>query len=82
MQTKLLGTLVATASLLALQASAFAQTATLHPKAPSASHATPSGRPLYNQPIYNQVSPQQFNAQDDYRNGGVSADSARGGIGH
>ena len=95
MRTKLLATIVATASLVALQATAFAQTAALpqsltqddlHPTAPSASYATPSGRPLYNQ-----VSPQQFNAigdypgdyPGDYRNGAVSVNSAaRGAIGH
>jgi hypothetical protein len=87
MRTKLLATIVATASLVALQASAFAQTAALpqsltqddlHPTAPSASYARPSGRPLYNQ-----VSPQQFNAEGDYRNGAASVDSAaRGATGH
>jgi hypothetical protein len=87
MRTKLLATIVATASLLALQASAFAQTAALpqtltqddlHPAAPSASYATPTGRPLYNQ-----VSPQQFDATGDYQNGAASVDSAaRGAGGH
>jgi len=77
--------MVATASLIALQASAFAQTAAqqqtqddLHPTAPRASYTTPTRRPLYNQ-----VSPQQFNASGDYNYGNVSGDaSARGGIGH
>jgi hypothetical protein len=87
MRTKFLATLVATASLLALQASAFAQTAALpqtltqddlHPAAPSTSQVAPTGRPLYDQ-----MSPQQFNAVGDYRNGNVSVDSAaHGGIGH
>jgi hypothetical protein len=79
MRTKLLATIVATASLIALQASAFAQTAAQsHPTAPRSSYVRPTGRPLYNQ-----MSPQQFDAVGDYGNGTVSVDSAaRGGIGH
>jgi hypothetical protein len=83
MRTKLLATVVATVSLIALQASAFAQTApqarhVLHPAAPSANYAVPTGRPLYNR-----VAPQQFNSTDDYGNGYLSGDAAsRGGVGH
>ena len=86
MRTKFLATVVATASLIALQSSAFAQTAALpqsltqddlHPTAPNSSYVTPTGRPLYNQ-----ASPQQFNGVSDYRNGAASVDAARGGTGH
>ena len=87
MRTKVLATIVATASFIALQASAFAQTAAapqtltqddLRPTAPSSGYVTTSTA----RPLYNQVSPQQFNAAGDYRNGAASTDSARGGIGH
>ena len=86
MRTKLFATIVATASLIALQSAAFAQTAALpqsltqddlHPTAPNSTYVTPAERPLYNQ-----ASPQQFNGVGDYRNGPASVDAARGGIGH